>query len=85
MSNDAEVALFVENLFMQPEATELEHLALHRSWEFQILLLNLGWHLLGLQLHCRRKNSPWSYPTARTSLSLYRALSQTPSPLTVLH
>lgn len=31
MSNDdAEVALFVENLFMQPEATEMEHLALQQ-------------------------------------------------------
>ena len=62
-----------------------EHPALHRSWEFQILLLNLGWHLPGLQPHWQKEEFTLEFPTARTSLSLYRALSWTLSPLTILH
>lgn len=66
---------------MQPEATEMKHLALHRSRAFQILLLNLGWHLLGLQLHWQKEESTLELPHCKDfTLSVQGSVFDTQSP-----
>ena len=57
------------------------HLALHRSWELQILLLNLGWHLLGLQLHWQKEEFTLELPHCKDfTLSAQGSVLDTQSP-----